>query len=90
MNNAYKIDTDALVDIARRCGDKTIKAMSERLGIDRNIIGEVISNKRKPSSKFMFTFVEKYNVEPKKAGKIFFNMNLHNTKVSGDENDNIA
>lgn len=91
MNKDYSVDTNALADIARRSGDKTIKSISLRLGIDRNIISGILANKRKPSSNFMYTFVKKYNVDPKTAGIIFFNRNLRNTKVSGGEsNDHIA
>lgn len=91
MKSEFAVDTDAIIYIARKAGDKTITAMAKRLGINRNIIGDILSNKKKPSSNFMFNFVEKYNVSYVLAGQIFFSGNLRSTKVAGGEiNDHIA
>lgn len=68
-----KVDTFALADIARRNGCKTIKSISEKTGLNRNLVSEVINGHRKPTSDFMYKFVEAFNVSGEDAGKIFFN-----------------
>lgn len=77
MNNYnFNPDIDLMVDIARRNGCKTIKAMAEKLDMNRNLVGKIVNGKELPSSTFMYRFVEKFNVQPKKAGLIFFKNNL--------------
>lgn len=77
--NDYIVDVDALVDIARRNGCKTNTAIGERLNINRNIVGDILNRKRKPSADFMYRFVQEFNVAPEVAGLVFFIPNLRNT-----------
>lgn len=76
--NTFNVDTFALADIARRNGCKTIKSISEKLGVNRNLVSVVINGNKKPTSDFMYKFVAAYNVPADEAGKIFFAADLRN------------
>ena len=60
-------------------GYKTRKELSEKSGINRNTLAAVLDGKRQPSSDVMEKLVLTLEIEPAKAGIIFFSHNLRNT-----------
>lgn len=70
------VDLIALNDVVRHAGDDTFIKVATKLDSDRNTVSSVLKGKIKPSSTFMYKFVEAYGVEPELAGKIFFYQQL--------------
>lgn len=66
------VDTNELWNVARKNGCPTKIAIAQKLDINRDTVGRVMEGVEKPSSTFMERFVERFNVPPAKAGKIFF------------------
>lgn len=58
---------------------KTITELSERTGINRNTLSQVLDGKAQPSSYVMGKLVAELEILPEEAGQIFFNDNLRNT-----------
>lgn len=76
MNRALATNTNELKKLMIDNEIKTIKELSERTGVNRNTLAQVISGKIQPSSEIMSQLVIVLNMEPQKAGEIFFDRNL--------------
>lgn len=72
------VDLVTLNDIVRHAGDDTIIKVADKLNLDRNTVASVLKGTNKPSSTFMYRFVEVYSVSPDAAGNLFFAHNLRN------------
>ena len=59
-------------------GIDTILELSERTGVHRNTLGKVLDGTIQPSSEVMDKLVSGLEIEPERAGKIFFAINLRN------------
>ena len=75
----YKCDTVELKKAMTDAGIKNNTALSDISGIDRNTIGDVLNEKKKPSSVVMYKLVSALNLTPERAGQIFFAPDLRKT-----------
>lgn len=55
---------------------KTIKELAEKSGINRNTLALIVKGERQPSSEVMKRLVITLDIEPERAGLIFFSRNL--------------
>lgn len=76
MNRALATNTNELKKLMIDCDIKTVKELSERTGVNRNTLAQVINGKIQPSSEVMIQLVLTLDIEPQKAGEIFFNREL--------------
>ncbi len=76
MNGALATNTNELRKLLIDCDIKTVKELSERTGVNRNTLSQVLNGKIQPSSDVMVQLVWALDIEPQKAGEIFFNRNL--------------
>ncbi len=79
MNGALSTNTNELKKLMIDCDIKTVKELSERTGVNRNTLAQVINGKIQPSSEVMVQLVWALDIEPKRAGEIFFNRELRST-----------
>lgn len=79
MNGIFKTDSIELQKIMIEKGYKTRKELSEKSGINRNILSAVLDGKKQPSSDVMEKLVFTLEINPEKAGIIFFSRNLRTT-----------
>ena len=73
-----RTDTVALKKIMVENGIDTILELSERTGVHRNTLGKVLDGTIQPSSEVMDKLVSGLEIEPERAGKIFFAISLRN------------
>ncbi len=73
---ALTTDTAALKKLMIDNGIKTTKELSERSGVNRNTLAQVVNGKIQPSADVMQKLVMCLNIEPQTAGCIFFKRNL--------------
>ncbi len=73
---AFITDTVALKKIMIDNDIKTTKELSERTGVNRNTLAQVVNGKIQPSSEVMQKLILCLNIEPQAAGIIFFKRNL--------------
>lgn len=76
MTGEFRTDHIELKKIMIEKGYKTIKELSEKSGVNRNTLASVFNGERQPSSETMEKLVVTLDIEPEKAGRIFFNRNL--------------
>lgn len=79
MTGEFKTDHIELKKIMIEKGYRTIKELSERSGINRNTLASVFNGEKQPSSDVMERLVITLEIEPEKAGRIFFSRNLRTT-----------
>ena len=78
MTGLFKTDHIELKKIMAEKEIKTIKELSEKSGINRNTLAQVFDGKKQPSSDVMERIVITLDINPEKAGAIFFKRNLRN------------
>lgn len=78
MASIYKTDIKEIKKIMIDRGIGTMTELSEKSGINRNTLSQVLSGESQPSSDVMDKLVSALNIEPEKAGHIFFSLNLRN------------
>lgn len=76
MNKSLATNTNELKKLMIDNEIKTIKELSEKTGVNRNTLAQVMNGKIQPSSEIMSQLVIVLNMEPQKAGEIFFDRNL--------------
>ena len=69
-------DTDMIKKIMIDKGYSTISSLAAAAGIDRNVLGKVLSGKIQPSSTVMYKLVDTLGISAAEAGVIFFAINL--------------
>lgn len=72
----YKTDTVELKKIMAEKGIGTILELSELTGINRNTLGKIMNGTAQPSSDAMNRLVFSLEIQPERAGKIFFMVDL--------------
>jgi len=76
MKTNYTTDTIALKKIMIDKKIETILELSQITGINRNRLSKVLSGDLQPTADMMKKLVAALEIEPEKAGVIFFNPNL--------------
>lgn len=79
MARIYKTDIIELKKLMVEKGLDKIVDLSSVSGIDRNTLARVVGGEMQPSSLVMDRLVSALDIEPEKAGKIFFMPDLRNT-----------
>lgn len=72
----YKTDTVELKKLMVEKNIKTILELSEKTGINRNTLGRILDGTIQPSSDAMDRLVYTLEIQPEKAGRIFFMIDL--------------
>lgn len=72
----YKTDTIALKKAMLDRGIETALELSEKTGINRNTVGDILRGKTQPTSTAMYRIAEVLSIEPADAGRIFFSHDL--------------
>lgn len=72
----YKTDTIALKKAMLDKGIETAIELSEKTGINRNTVGEILRGKTQPTSTAMYRIAEALGIESAEAGRIFFSHDL--------------
>lgn len=72
-------NTVELKKIMIECNINSVKELSEKSGINRNTLAQVLNGKIQPSSNVMEQLIVALNIEPSVAGSIFFAPNLRHT-----------
>lgn len=72
----YKTDTVELRKLMAEKNIKTILELSEKTGINRNTLGRILDGTIQPSSDAMDRLVYTLEIQPEKAGRIFFVIDL--------------
>lgn len=75
----YETDVVELRKIMAEKGINTIVGLSELTGVNRNTLGKVLDGTVQPSSEVMDRLVSGLEIEPERAGYIFFKLYLRNT-----------
>lgn len=78
MASIYKADIKEIKKIMIDRGVDTITELSEKSGVNRNTLSQVLSGDTQPSSDVMDKLVAALEIEPEKAGHIFFSLDLRN------------
>lgn len=76
MASVFKTDYIELKKIMAEKEIKTVKELAEKSGVNRNTLADVLNGKVQPSSDVMQKLVIALEINPEKAGSIFFNRNL--------------
>lgn len=74
----FTVDVVALKKYMIGEGINTITKLSEKSGINRNTLSDILNEKSKPSSDVMYRLVSCLAIPPTDAGKIFFMADLRN------------
>lgn len=75
----YGVDT---IELQKKMAEKrirTIGELSQKCGVNRNTLSDVLNQKTRPSTAVMYKLATVLEMSPEMAGKIFFSQNLHNT-----------
>lgn len=75
----YIVDTIALKKLMIEKGYNSNTAFATALGFDRNVVGSVVSGKKRPSVGLMDRMVSVLGMDAKTAGAVFFAANLRGT-----------
>lgn len=76
----YYCATDC-IELKKIMAEQNIKNISElakKSGVNRNTLSNVIRGEKQPSADVMEKLVITLNMEPARAGKVFFKRNLRN------------
>ena len=76
MEKMYKTDHIELRKIMAEKEVKTIKELSAKSGVNRNTLSQVFNGEKQPSSEVMEKLVAALEIEPERAGRIFFSRSL--------------
>jgi len=71
-----KTDVIALKKLMAENGFNTVVSLAAASGIDRNTLGRILNGEHQPSAEAMEKLIQALNIEPRKAGEIFFKINL--------------
>lgn len=74
--NEYVVDTDAIKIIMIKKKIKSQMELSRQSGINRNVLSNVLNNKKYPSSKVINKLISALDIDQDTAGKIFFAQKL--------------
>lgn len=74
--NEYVVDTDAIKIIMIKKKIKSQMELSRQSGINRNVLSNVLNNKKYPSSTVMTKLISALDIDQDTAGKIFFAQKL--------------
>lgn len=72
----YTVDTTELKVIMAKKGLTKIVDLSMKSGVDRNTLSKVLNGEIKPSTSVIEKLMEALEIEPSRAGEIFFGQNL--------------
>lgn len=72
----YKTDVVELKKVMIEQGIDTITELSEISGVDRNTLSKILSGEIQPSAGAMCKLVYALQMQPERAGRIFFTLNL--------------
>lgn len=73
-----KTDVIALKKLMVENGFNTVTSLATTSGIDRNTLGKILSGEHQPSAEVMEKLIQALKIETKKAGEIFFKIDLRN------------
>lgn len=76
MSNLFKTDYIEIRKIMVEQEIKTISELSQKAGINRTTLGNVLNGKVQPSSEVMEKLVFTLGISPERAGHIFFDKTL--------------
>lgn len=76
MASIYKADIKEIKKIMIDRGIDTVIELSEKTGVNRNTLSQVLSGVTQPSSDVMDKLVAALEIEPERAGHIFFSLDL--------------
>lgn len=79
LTGIFKTDVIELKKIMVEKRIDTIMELSERSGINRNTLSQVLAGNIQPSADVMNKLVYTLDIDAEKAGLIFFNSNLLST-----------
>lgn len=82
MASIYKTDTIALRKKMAEKEIRTIGELSQKTGINRNTLSQVLNEIIQPSADVMDKLVLVLEITPDEAGHIFFSINLRDRKVN--------
>lgn len=71
-----KTDTAELRKVMAENGIVTILDLAEKTGLHRGTLGKVLRGEIQPSADVMYKLTETLNIDPERAGRIFFADNL--------------
>lgn len=74
--NEYVVDTDAIKIIMIKKKIKSQMELSRRSGINRNVLSNVLNNKKYPSSTVINKLISTLDIDQDTVGKIFFAQKL--------------
>ena len=74
--NEYVVDTDAIKIIMIKKKIKSQMELSRQSGINRNVLSNVLNNKKYPSSTVMNKLISTLDIDQDAVGKIFFAQKL--------------
>ena len=74
----YKTDVVELRKMMAEKGINTILELSKMSGMNRNTLGKILDGSIQPSSDAMDRLVYTLEIQPEKAGRIFFMVDLRN------------
>lgn len=75
---SYSVDVIELRKEMAEHGITTIGQLAEKSGVDRNTISKILNGKCRPSTSVMEKLATALEMQPCKAGSIFFKPNLRN------------
>lgn len=74
--NEYVVDTDAIKIIMIKKKIKSQMELARQSGINRNVLSNVLNNKKYPSSTVMNKLISALDIDQDTVGKIFFAQKL--------------
>ena len=78
MRKTYTVDIQALCDQAERKGIQSAEELSEKSGINKEVLLPILEGRSLPSYDIMVGLATALELSPELAGAIFFDNNLRN------------
>lgn len=78
MSKTYKVNILVLWDQAERKGIRSVGELSERSGVDRDVLLPILEGRSLPSFDIMLKLASALELSPELAGRIFFDDDLRN------------
>lgn len=78
MSKTYKVNILVLWDQAERKGIRSVEELSERSGVDRDVLLPILEGRSLPSFDIMLKLASALELFPELAGRIFFDDDLRN------------
>lgn len=76
MSKTYKVNILVLWDQAERKGIRSVEELSERSGVDRDVLLPILEGRSLPSFDIMLKLASALELSPELAGRIFFDDDL--------------